>query len=157
MHPYLMPSLELTPNVLDRLVALVPADRYDELTDPSRFTLREAIAHMADWEPIFLERIQAGVNQPGAEVQGMDESKRAVDQKYEDWDLQESLQKFRRARTATIAYLYGLTPEQWQTQVTHNEKGLMTAYDQANMLLGHDIYHIEHASQFVAQKVAGTW
>lgn len=157
MHPYLMPSLELTPSILERIVAIAPKDRYDETTDPNRFTLREAIAHMADWEPIFVQRIQAGIKENGAPVMGIDEGQRAIDQKYENWDLQESVRKFRAARQETVRFLRSLTPEQWQSEVVHNEKGRVNAYDQANMLLGHDIYHIEHAFQFVGEKTAGTW
>ena len=157
MHPYLLPVLELTPKTLERLISQVPEKRYDELTDPNRFTLRQAVAHLADWEPIFLQRIQAGVDKPGAEVFGMDESQRSVDKNYDSWDIKESLRTFAERRAQTVRYLQGLTAEQWQTTVRHNEKGPMSAYDQANMLLGHDIYHLEHASQFLGEKVAGTW
>lgn len=115
------------------------------------------MAHLADWEPIFLERIQAGVDNPGSEVKGRDEGQRAIDQKYESWDVKESLRIFAEARAVTIRYLKALSPEQWQSTIVHNEKGPMTAYDQANMLLGHDIYHFEHATQFMGAKTAGTW
>ena len=157
MHPYLFPGLSLSPKAFERIVSQIPEKRYDERTDPNRFTLREAIAHLADWEPIFLQRIQAGVDKPGSEVFGMDEGQRAIDKKYESWDVQESLRIFAEAREHTIRYLKTLAAAQWETTVTHNEKGQMSAYDQANMLLGHDIYHFEHATQFVGEKVAGTW
>jgi hypothetical protein len=157
MHPYLLQGLLLSPKAFERIVSQVPEKRYDELTDPNRFTLREAVAHLADWEPIFLGRISAGVDNPGAEVQGIDETQRAAEKNYQSWDVKDSLRVFAEERAKTAAYLKALTPEQWQTTVHHNEKGLMTAYDQANMLLGHDIYHFEHATQFVGEKVAGTW
>ena len=157
MHPYLMPSLARSPQAFERLAAHVPEKRYDERTEPDRFSFREAMAHLADWEPIFLQRIQAGVDNPGAPVNGMDETQRAIDQKYESWDVKESLRIFAEAREQTVRYLNTLSPEQWQSTVHHNEKGPMTAYDQANMLLGHDIYHFEHATQFLGPKTAGTW
>lgn len=148
MHPYLLPVLEFTPTILERMLDQTPASAIDRKTDPNRFTLREAIAHLADWEPIFLERVRAGVDNPGAKVFGIDESQRAIDQGYESWDPRESLRKFKAARKTTAEYLRSLSADDWESTVTHNEKGLMTAYDQANMLLGHDIYHLEHASQF---------
>lgn len=157
MHPYLLPGLELSPKAFERIVSQIPQKRYDELTDPNRFTLREAIAHLADWEPILRGRIEAGIKQNGAAVQGIDESARAAEQKYENWDVKESLRIFAQERAKTAAYLKSFSPEQWESTVHHNEKGLLTAYDQANMLLGHDIYHFEHATQFVGEKVAGTW
>jgi hypothetical protein len=157
MHPYLLPSLELSPKAFERIVSQIPEKRYDEHTDPNRFTLREAIAHLADWEPIFLQRIQAGVDAPGAAVQGMDEGQVAIEKNYVSWDVKESLRIFAEARAHTVRYLRVLTTAQWESTVVHNEKGPMSAYDQANMLLGHDIYHIEHATQFMGDKIAGTW
>lgn len=157
MHPYLLPGLELSPRAFQRLTAQIPAGRYDETTDPDRFTFREAIAHLADWEPIFLARIEAGVKENGAAIFGIDESKRAAEQGYENWDVHESLEKFRAAREKTVAYLKAMSPQDWESTVVHNEKGAMTAYDQANMLLGHDIYHFEHACQFLGPRTAGTW
>lgn len=157
MHPYLMPGLTLSPAAFERIAAHVPEKRYDEVTDPERFSFRFAMAHLADWEPIFLQRIQAGVDNPGSEVKGYNETQRAIDQKYENWDVKESLRIFAEARMETIRYLKALSAEQWQTTVVHNEKGALTAYDQANMLLGHDIYHLEHATQFMGAKTAGTW
>jgi len=157
MHPYLFPGLELAPKAFERLVAMIPEKRYDERTDPDRFTLREAMAHLADWEPIFLERIQAGVDNPGSQIFGMDETVRAAEKNYESWDVKESLRIFAEARGQTIRYLRTLSEPQWQTTVTHNEKGPLTAYDQATMMNGHDIYHFEHATQFLGEKTAGTW
>src|SRR5579885_69261 len=149
MHPYLFPALELSPKAFARLVAQIPEKRYDVTTDPNRFTLRQALAHLADWEPIFLQRIQAGVDHNGAEVQGMDETQRAIEKNYDSWNVQESLKIFAEARSQTVRYLKTLSGEQWTSTVRHNEKGMMTAYDQANMLVGHDVYHFEHASQFL--------
>src|SRR5437016_5083540 len=126
MHPYLFPGLELSPKAFERIVSQIPEKRYDERTDPSRFTLREAMAHIADWEPIFLQRIQAGVNQPGANVQGMDETQRAIDQKYVSWDVKESLAIYAEARAQTIIYLKALTTAQWDSIAVHNEKGPLT-------------------------------
>ena len=57
MNAYLFPGLEFGPRIVARLVEQIPAARYDERTNPSRFTLREAVAHLADWEPILRDRI----------------------------------------------------------------------------------------------------
>ncbi len=152
-----MPGLTLSPAAFERIAAHVPEKRYDEHTDPDRFSFRFAMAHLADWEPIFLQRIQAGVDNPGSNAEGYDEAQRATDQNYESWDVKESLHIFAEARAHTIRYLETLSDEQWQSTVVHSEKGPLTAYDQANMLLGHDIYHLEHATQFMGAKTAGTW
>ncbi len=157
MNAYLFPGLEFGPRIIDRLVAQIPVGRFDEKTNPDRFTLREAIAHLADWEPILRGRIEKAVLEPGASIQGMDECVRADEQRYGSWDLQESLRKFAAERVGTIAYLRGLSTADWSKSIVHNEKGPQTVADQANQLLGHDLYHIDHLMEFFHEKVAGTW
>lgn len=157
MNAYMYPGLEFGPRIVERLVAQIPVGRADEKTNPSRFTLREAIAHLADWEPILRDRIKLAVDSPDSPVQGIDEGIRAEDQNYSGWPLDESLKTFTAERAKTIAYLRGLAPEDWGKAIVHNEKGRQTVADQANQLLGHDLYHIEHLTEFFHDKIAGTW
>jgi len=157
MNAYLFPGLELSPRIVEQIVKQIPGARYDDKTDPDRFSLREAVAHMADWEPILRDRIVLAVEKPDSPVQGMDESVRATDKNYPAWDVTESLRTFSAERAKTIAFLRSLAVEDWSKAVDHNEKGRQTVMDQANQFLGHDLYHIEHLMGFFEEKVAGTW
>jgi hypothetical protein len=157
MNFYLFPGLEFGPRIVERLVQQIPVGRYDEKTNPDRFTLREAVAHLADWEPILRGRIEQAIAQPDSAVQGIDEGIRAEELNYGEWDVQEQLAVFSAERAKTIAYLRTLTPEDWGKAIVHNEKGRQTAMDQANQFLGHDLYHIDHLTEFFGEKVAGTW
>ena len=52
---YLLLDLESAPDVLARLLAdMSDPAVYDRTPDPDRFTLREMVAHLADWEAVFL-------------------------------------------------------------------------------------------------------
>jgi hypothetical protein len=157
MNYYLFPGLEFGPRIVEQIVKQIPGARYDDRTDPERFSLREAVAHLADWEPILRDRIVLAVENPDSPVEGMDESVRATEVNYASWDVAEQLRKFSTERSKTIAYLRGLATEDWEKAVIHNEKGRQTVMDQANQFLGHDLYHIEHLMGFFAEKVAGTW
>lgn len=157
MNAYLFPGLEFGPRIVERIVNQIAPARYDEKTDPSRFTLREAIAHLADWEPILRERIEVAVQQHNSPVCGLDEEIRAVEMGYQNWDVAEQLTVFRVERQRTIEFLRTLNPEDWGKTIVHNEKGKQTVADQANQLLGHDLYHIDHLIEFISDKVAGTW
>ncbi len=143
MHPYLFPGLNAAPRVLDYLLHQIPMAKMDEPTHPMRFTPREVIAHMADWEEILLERIKLTVNAPGSEIFGIDEGVRATELGYSKWDWERQIEVFTKCRAKTVAYLESLTQEQWGHFSVHNEKGELSADDQANMLLGHDLYHID--------------
>ena len=63
VRKYLLSALAGTPVVADRLLLDVHADdpRWDFRPEPDRFTLREVVAHLADWEPIHLERLTRNV------------------------------------------------------------------------------------------------
>jgi hypothetical protein len=148
-NPYLLPGLRFAPDVVARIVRMVPASKHDERTDPNRFSLREAICHLADWEQIHLARMQAALQQADAPVAGIDESQRAEDLGYANRNVEEQLAHFAEERKKVIAFLEGLTPDQWKATVVHSEKGRLTLYDQANVLVAHDTYHVEHLTQYL--------
>jgi hypothetical protein len=108
-----------------------------------RFTPREVIAHLADWEPIMLGRMQTALASPGASIEAFDEAQMAVDNVYLNLDPREQLHLFVQRRADTARWLRALPPDVWSQAVLHPERGLQTIEDQANLLLGHDLYHIE--------------
>lgn len=149
MHPYLLNTLEAAPKVVKSLIAFIDKDKLDQPTHRDRFTPRQVLAHLADWEPIFLERMIAGFKTPGAHVQGMDEGVRAEEQRYDQWKIEDCLSMFEGRRAETTSWLKSLTRDDWQKKIVHSEKGEMTLEDNANMLLGHDLYHLEQLSDVV--------
>lgn len=157
MHAYQIPGLTFGPKILRRLVEQIPEARWDEPSPGDRFSPREVIAHLADWEPIMLGRLKTGVANPGGEVQVFDEGERAVERGYRKSDMHAELEKYERARADTVLYVQGLSSEQLQHRFLHPERGEMSVDDQANMLLGHDLYHIEQLLEFLGEKVADVW
>jgi len=58
IRSYLLSDLECAPDVLSRLLSgITDPALYDHRPDPSRFTLREMVAHLADWEVVFFTRL----------------------------------------------------------------------------------------------------
>lgn len=157
MNPYLLPVLDFGPLTLQRLLTKIEPHRMDESLSPDRFTPREAIAHLADWEPILRGRLETAVNTPGATIAAYDEGARAEEMGYRSWNVSESAGKFLAERRKTQAWLKTLKPEDWDKSVVHPERGVLTVRDLANMLLGHDLYHIEHLTQYLSEKTVSTW
>lgn len=149
MNPYLFPSLPTGAKLLCNLISRVPEELLDEPTHPGRFTPREVAAHMADWEPILRERMQRTVAEPGCQTVGIDEGQRAIEQGYSSKDLALELSKYLGERQATIEWLRTLPQAAWQAVSIHNERGPMSLSDQANLLLGHDLYHIDQVYEVV--------
>lgn len=142
-------GLRLAPSSIRNVIAKVDPDRYDEAIDPDRFTLREALAHLADWEPILRDRVVSAVNAPGTVIYGQDEEQMAIDHRYTEWPVEETLRKLEEERARTLAFCETVTEEQWQNVATHNERGPMTALSYAWTIVGHDHYHLEQFTRYL--------
>ena len=148
-NPYLLPALRLGPLTVQHLVEAVSESRYDELTDPGRFTLREAVAHLADWEPILLDRIRLAAEQPGSTIVAYDETALCERGGYGSTEPRDQAQLFIARRERTIEYITSALDGRWSNEAVHQGRGPMTVADLVNLLVGHDMYHIEHLAQFL--------
>ncbi|MER3413582.1 MAG: hypothetical protein C4341_04965 [Armatimonadota bacterium] len=146
MNPYLIYALQSTPGLVRREFKRLSREAWDAPTAPDRFTPRQVVAHLLDWEPLLRDRIRAAVETPGATLRVWDENERAVEHQYDDWNPTESLDRWMEERKRTVEYVHSVPPEAWANTVVHPELGTMTAADLANMLPCHDVYHIEQLS-----------
>jgi uncharacterized damage-inducible protein DinB len=146
---YLLHGLAATPVVIDRLMREAKPEDYDRRPDPERFTLREVMAHLADWEPIWLERlrkIQAEENPP---LQGYDEGQWAIDHDYDHANVTERQDRFRAGRERLVKFLEELPPEQWERTGQHSQWGALSITALATLILGHDGYHLRQISEWL--------
>src|SRR5689334_15273409 len=102
---YLLHGLGATPVVVDRLLREATPDDYDRRPDPERFTLREVLAHLADWEPIWLERLRKLRTESQPALPSYDEGQLAIDHDYAHADVNEQQARFRDGRAALLRFL----------------------------------------------------
>ncbi len=148
MHAYLLPCLNFGPLVIQRLVGQIPESRIDH-AEEGRFTPREVVAHLADWEPIMRDRVRTAVESPGSTIASYDEGQMAIDHAYAKTDIREQAQLFVEERRKTTQYVMGLAPELLKQTVKHPERGIQSVEDLVGMLLGHDMYHVEQLSAYL--------
>jgi DinB family protein len=146
---YVMTGLEKSPIVIERLLLSIPATEYGKQTDPDRFNIREAIAHLADWEPFWLERFTLCREHPGSTIKVYDEGQIAIDHKYNESDPRQEVKRFAEGRKALSTYLSTFTEEDWAKELNHPERGLLSLGEFSSMIIGHDLYHIEHLTQYL--------
>ena len=149
MNPYLLPVLEFGPKTVARMIERLPSAQWDVALVPDRFTPREVIAHLADWEPVLLERMRTALETPGATVAVWDEGLMAEQHGYRHLDPRAQLELWTRRRAETAAWLRGLARDALSQTILHPERGVLTIEDQANHILGHDLYHIEQLSAYL--------
>lgn len=139
-----------TPATLTRLIDAIRPERYDEKLDEERFSLREVIAHMADWEMIFLDRITAAVEYPGSTIEAYDEGARGIEHHYSAKDVYHELEVFEARRRDTVDYLLRLAEDDWDNTVIHPERGEQSVQNLVETITGHDLYHIFQITQYLS-------
>lgn len=142
-------SLENTPKTLVNIVDQVKPDKYTEHTDPDRFNLTEMVAHLADWDDIFLDRLRLAYESPGMTVESFDPEVRAEQKHYSTRDIHHELDVFENRRRDLVDFLNRLTPEDWNKQFDHPDLGRTTIDEYANIIMAHDLSHLSHAASYM--------
>jgi hypothetical protein len=143
---YILVALEAGPVIVERLLGAISPDRLDSPTHADRFTPREVLAHLADWEPIMRDRIRQAVEEPDSTITPIDEGDRAAEQNYAAWDIGETMANWKAERAKTLAYVRSVPGDRWHDPITHPERGPVSAADLTSMIVGHDTYHVEQLS-----------
>ena len=145
---YVLSGLAASPAILHELLKDLTPAQDDARPDPERFTIREAVAHLADWEPIWLGRVEKILAEDRPEIENLDEGEFAIRNRYDLADVSERAGKFAVGRAALVAALRPLTAEQWE-RVGVREWGPLSLDGFAAMILGHDGFHFQ---QVIDQK-----
>ncbi len=145
---YLLIALEGAPDVFDALLQGMTEEEADRRPDPERFTVREAVAHLADWEGVFRGRLLQTRDGDDATLQGYDEGQWAIDHDYAHSDWRAQARRFREGRRELLALIRSLTPDQWARAANHTEIGPITMEQQLLLIGVHDGYHQQQVAQW---------
>ena len=148
---YILSGLRATPQVYTKHLEGITEKEADRRPDADRFNIREALAHMADWDEIFRTRGERIRDEEVPLLPGYDEGQLALERNYAAVPIAESLERFIASRAALLAFFESLTPEQWKRHGNRDEIGMIDLSDLSVMILGHDGYHAE---QFIRYREA---
>ena len=101
------------------------------------------IAHLADWEPIFLGRMKRICEEDAPVIAGIDEGQLAIDNEYDKTDPTERIGLFRKRRAELIAFLQERKPNEWNRTGNRPEIGIITLEALAVLPIIHDTYHLK--------------
>lgn len=107
--------------VSDVMVKVTP-EELDFKPDPTRWSVREIVHHLADSEMTAAVRLRMLIAQDRPTLQGYDQDEFAR-RLYYDRPYEASLELFRLARQSTVEILDRLTPAEWVREGTHTEIG----------------------------------
>lgn len=145
---YLLSGLSTSPLTLGVLLRGITEAEMDTRPDPDRFTLREALAHLADWEGVWLERMTRIAQEDTPFLPSYDEGQWALDHNYAHADFPAELAKFGRGREQSVAFLQDLPGPAWRRVGLRDEAGPLSIFDMVAMILGHDGYHLRQVLDY---------
>ncbi len=143
-------SLPTTPGDLARL--LKDRDRED-LLQPSRdggWGVVEILAHLRDWEEVFLERLKTVGDEDNPFLPIQDDELWPIERDYRGQDPVNTLEEFRGRRADTVALLQGLEAREWNRPAQHGSFGDVTLHWLADHMCDHDQEHLDQARDALA-------
>ncbi len=118
---------------------------------PGKWSTLEVLAHIADFEPVFADRILRVIALRDTPLLlAADENQFIEAMDYQARDIDEELAVVDAIRRKTARVIRGLSPEQLGRTGVHSQKGLMTL----EKVIAMACYHIPHHLPFIAEKRA---
>lgn len=134
-----------------QLRAAVSGLTRDQLTArpvAGKWSVLEVVAHVADFEPVYADRIRRVIALDRPLLLAADENDYVKRLGYHDRDVEEELAMIEATRKSTARVLKSAPAEAWQRVGIHSYKGLQTLEQVVSAITN----HIPHHLAFVADK-----
>jgi hypothetical protein len=113
-----------------------------------KWSTLEVVAHLADFEPIFADRVKRILATERPLLIAADERPFAEHLRYHDRDLETEVQLIAATRRQLACILRGLPPEAYQRCGIHSHVGSVTV----EQILTQAVRHIQHHAPFIVAK-----
>jgi len=133
-----------------RLIDRVPTEKLRRRPNSNKWSVVEIIAHLAEDELTSSWRYRQMIESSGVTLMGFDQELWARLGDYTSWDVREALEMFQLLRAANLRMFERLTPEEWEREGNHAERGRMTVRDLARHMAAHDVNHILQIERLLA-------
>lgn len=145
-----MQILTSTPARLTSLVARADRPTRARKPAPSRWSIDEIAAHLADAELVGGYRLRMIAATNGTPIQAFDQDQWAATFNYAACDAEESARLFAAHRTGTLRMLAQLSPERFDHHGVHQERGIETIRHLMRLYAGHDRNHLAQIEAILA-------
>jgi len=107
-----------------------------------KWSTLEVVAHLADFEPIYVERMKRTIALSRPIVLGADENEFAIALAYQQRDIAEELDVIEASRKAFGRVLRSLPEASLQKMCVHSERGLLSLAQLLTSVNGHVAHHV---------------
>jgi hypothetical protein len=140
-----------TPRILAQLIEGVSESKLQQRPEPTKWSVAELFAHLADAEIGCSWRYRQMIEHNGCPLSPYDQELWNALGDYASQRPSDSLQLFRLLRENNLRMLDRLTAEQWDRHGMHAERGKMTVRDLVQQIAGHDLNHVEQVRKILNQ------
>ena len=147
-HDTLIEEYLAGPGLLRRAVAGMTRDQLLARPVPGKWSTQEVVCHLADYEPIYADRMERVIALKEPELLQGDPGLFAARLAYDRRDEEEELALIEVTRKQMARILRGLKPEDFQRQGGHSRDGALTL----EVLLQRITAHLPHHIRFIEEK-----
>ncbi|MGF1582284.1 MAG: DinB family protein [Gemmataceae bacterium] len=138
------------PELIRQAIAGMTPEQVDAAPVPGKWSTRQVVCHLADYEPVYADRIKRVIAEDNPTLINGDPNLFAANLAYDARNLDEEIHLIEVVRNHLARILRTLPPETFQRTGTHTRDGALTAFQ----LLERITNHIPHHLKFVADKRA---
>ena len=146
----LLKHYEQGPELLKVAVARVREDQLDLTPVPGKWSIRQVVCHIADFEPVYADRMKRVLVEQNPTMFGGDPNVFAAGLHYDKRSLQTELELISVVRCQMACILRNTDVEDFQRTGVHSEAGPLTL----ETLLERITAHIPHHLKFIDEKLA---
>ncbi|MCA9077216.1 MAG: DinB family protein [Planctomycetaceae bacterium] len=136
------------PDSLRQSVAGMTEEHLDAKPIPGTWSTRQVVCHIADFEPVYADRMKRVISEDNPTFFGGDPDVFAARLAYEERDLEEELQLVEATRQQMVRVLKTLSSDDFQRTGKHSEDGPLDL----RTLLTRITDHIPHHARFIKEK-----
>jgi uncharacterized damage-inducible protein DinB len=136
------------PSLLRRAIAGMTKDQLNARPIPGKWSTSEVVCHIADYEPIYADRMKRVIALNEPELLKGDPGLFATRLGYDQRDVEEELALIELTRKQMARILRALKADDFQRRGSHSRDGTLTLEE----LLQRITDHIPHHVQFIEEK-----
>ena len=137
---------------IERLIKGIPKKKLTKRPEPTKWSVAEIIAHLADTELVGGFRMRLILGENGVAIQAFDQDVWAEKFEYRKRDPKKSLAAFRALRENNLALVKSIPKPMWDNYGMHSERGKETITRVVQMFAGHDLNHLGQIERILKQK-----
>jgi hypothetical protein len=139
-----------TPGALQRLLDTVPAPILVKREAPGKWSIREAVQHLADSELVGGFRLRMVLAHDRPKLTGYDQDLWASRLEYGNVDIREALDQFTALRRSNVRIWARLSPADLARIGIHGERGEESLERMRQLYAGHDLLHLAQVERIRA-------